>query len=336
VLLFISLLILCNIENIKGLGFPDFYNITSETYNVWDRKNHVLVQEVVPADVDFILSVLYQSTALAETDFFKSQLRSYTDSCGTRYSDPTRFTADYNTFLANYGSQINDSDFIFNISTPGYTMNDFFTRALQPGVRPINSSADIISPADCRISIYPYVSDASHIWIKGATFSISTLLQNEALEEEFRGGSIVIARLAPQDYHRYHHPIDGNITGPAVFFNTTNYTYYTVNPKLVNTVVDVYTENVRAYHVINSDKLGKMIYVAVGATCVGSIIYFNDTSATLPVSKGDLHGEFKFGGSTVLLLFQYGRVKYDDDLLLNSANSLETYVLMGDRIGIST
>jgi len=336
VLLFISLFILCNIENIKGLDIPDFNNITTEVYNVWDRKNRVLIQEVIPADVDFALNILYSSVSLSETDFFKSQLRTYTESCGTRYSDPTRFTSDYNSFLSSYGAQINASDFIFNISTPGFTMNDFFTRALKPGVRPINASADIVSPADCRLSIFPYVSDATHIWIKGSTFSISTLLQNEALEEEFSGGSIVISRLAPQDYHRYHHPIDGNITGPAVFFNTSNYTYYTVNPKLVNTAVDVYTENVRAYHVINSDKLGKMIYIAVGATCVGSIIYFNDTNITLPVSKGDLHGEFKFGGSTLLLLFQYGKVKYDNDLLLNSANALETYVQMGDRIGIST
>jgi len=262
--------------------------------------------------------------------FFKSQLRSYTASCGTRYSDPSLFKTDYNTFITNYGP-IDLSEFAINISLPNTTMNAFLTRPFIPGVRPINSSQDIISPTDCRMSVFPYVSDAAHIWIKGATFSISTLLQNETLEEEFRGGSIVIARLAPQDYHRFHHPIDGNITEPATFFNSSDYTFYELNPLLVNTDLDVFTQNVRAYHVIESEKFGKMVYIAIGATCIGSIVYLNDTS--MPVSKGDLHGEFEFGGSTVILLFQYGRVKFDDDLLLNSANALETYILMGDGVG---
>jgi len=349
IILFIILIILCNIASFhcslnygrilksvfesRDLNLPDFYSITTDTYNVWDRKNQVLIQETVPAEVNFLLNIMYISSSLSETDFFKSQLRSYTESCGSRYSDPTQFKTDYNTFISNYG-QIDLSDFAINISLPNITMNDFITRPFIPGARPINASADIISPTDCRMSVFPYVSDAAHIWIKGTTFSISTLLQNETLEEEFRGGSIVIARLAPQDYHRFHHPIDGNMTEPATYFNTTDYTYFELNPKLVNTDIDVFTQNVRAYHVIESEKLGKMVYIAIGATCIGSINYINDTS--MPFSRGDLHGEFKFGGSTVILLFQYGKVKYDNDLLLNSANALETYILMGDRVGIAS
>ena len=135
-------------------------------------------------------------------------------------------------------------------------------------------------------------------------------------------------RLAPQDYHRIHVPVDGTI-GSAVGLGDA---YYTVNPMAVRAKeFDVYTENKRLVTRIESSLYGTVLYIAVGATMVGSIqVTVNKDDQ---VKKGDEFGYFAFGGSTVLLLFEPGKIRWDDDLLRNSHKPLETLLVMGSQIG---
>ncbi len=167
---------------------------------------------------------------------------------------------------------------------------------------------------------------AQTLWIKGQNFSVSALLGSDALASLFEGGSIAVFRLAPQDYHRYHFPINGVLTethhvpGPL----------YTVNPIAVNKV-DVFTVNQRTVSILDSPEFGKVAFVCVGATLVGSIVHTHPLQQ--PFAKGDEFGFFQFGGSTTILLFQTGRIEFDSDLLQHSGRSVEVLLKMGERIG---
>jgi len=147
------------------------------------------------------------------------------------------------------------------------------------------------------------VDIAKELWIKGKTFSLENLLEEETdddgllLLDQFKGCSLVIARLAPQDYHRYHFPLSGTIGKVIEQGNAL----YSVNPISVRGPIDVYSENKRKTVCLVNEKFGKILYISIGATLVGSV---NLTSQPGFVNKGDEHGYFAFGGSTILLLFQ--------------------------------
>jgi len=168
------------------------------------------------------------------------------------------------------------------------------------------------------------------LWIKGKRFTLKNLLQDNALADEFEGASLVIARLAPQDYHRFHTPVDGKIK------KLRNYTgqLFTVNPIAIRENVDVYTENKRVSCLIDTPQFGEVLYIAVGATMVGSISYTVFEGQN--VKRGDEMGFFAFGGSTILVLFKKGTIQFDQDLLVNSNTPIETLVSMGkDPIGVA-
>ena len=132
---------------------------------------------------------------------------------------------------------------------------------------------------------------------------------------------------ASQDYHRFHFPVSGTLGSPRDLGGK----YYAVNPVVVNTECDVFTENRRSVALIDSEEFGKVAFVAVGATLVGSIVLTAQPGST--VRKGDEYGYFAYGGSTTIAVFQKGRVKFDEDILATTRKYMETLVQMGNRIG---
>jgi len=216
----------------------------------------------------------------------------------------------------------------------GYpTFNAFFTRELKPAARPIAAPLDdgvLVSPADSRTVVYPSISDATKIWVKGRSFTVEGLLGPECADVAplFLGGSLLLARLAPQDYHRWHLPVTGRLGRR----HRIDGALYTVNPIAIRrTNPDVYSHNKREVLLVHTKPFGLVAMVAVGATVVGSINIVTPDGAF--AEKGACHGYFAFGGSTVLVLFQPGTVAFDADLLKSSATPLETYVRVGEHIG---
>ena len=210
--------------------------------------------------------------------------------------------------------------------------NDFFFRKLVPGSRPVCEPANnrrLISPADSRLLVFPLVSDATHVWIKARGFSLASLLGSEELAQRYHGGSMAIARLAPQDYHRYHSPVAGRW---RVVKDIDGH-YHSVNPLAVRCDINVFGENRRSIGEVDSAEFGRVLYIPVGATMVGSINYSVPDGAML--SRGDELGWFAFGGSTIILLFERGRVCFDRDLRVASAKPIETLVKVGDGIGMA-
>lgn len=203
--------------------------------------------------------------------------------------------------------------------------NEFFYRALKPGARPCSAPNEprvVVSPADCRSVVFNKLDQATKIWVKGREFSVKRLLGNAYPEDAQRygNGSLGIFRLAPQDYHRFHIPVDGILREPK----TIEGEYYTVNPMAIRSALDVYGENVRVICPIDTEQFGRVMVICVGAMMVGSTVITRKEGEH--VKRAEELGYFKFGGSTIVVLFEENRMVYDDDLASNSASALETLV----------
>lgn len=205
------------------------------------------------------------------------------------------------------------------------TFNEFFYRALKPTARPCSAPEDsniVVSPADCRSVVFDRLEDAQRIWVKGREFSVERLL-GEAYPDDakrYKNGALGIFRLAPQDYHRFHIPVDGVMGEPKLIEGE----YYTVNPMAIRSALDVYGDNIRTCVPIDSVCHGRVMVICVGAMMVGSTIITRQAGDH--VKRAEELGYFKFGGSTILCLFEPGVMMFDDDLIDNSNGALETLV----------
>lgn len=204
--------------------------------------------------------------------------------------------------------------------------NDFFTRRIQAGKRPADLRPEVlISPCDGKATAFPIGEDTCFT-IKNTEYTVASLLKNEKLAAEYRGGMCVLLRLTVDDYHRYCY-VDGGVKRENTFLPGV---LHTVNPVAAEHA-PIYKENCREYTVIDTEHFGRMIHMEVGALIVGKIINYH--GASVSVRKGEEKGRFEFGGSTVILLFQKDRVKISPDILENSGDDCETIVKMGEEIG---
>jgi phosphatidylserine decarboxylase len=204
--------------------------------------------------------------------------------------------------------------------------NDFFTRKLKDNARPIDTSTTIVvSPADGKILAYADISNTD-FFIKGYRFDVTSFLDNPDLAQKYQDGSLLIIRLAPMDYHRFHFPVSGNVSPNKKIDGD----YYSVNPFALRKKAEIFCLNKREYTILSNPIFGEVVMAEVGATMVGSIVQtFNGST----VNKGEEKGYFKFGGSTVVLLFEKSKIHIDEDILINTAKGYETTVEMGERIG---
>jgi phosphatidylserine decarboxylase len=208
------------------------------------------------------------------------------------------------------------------------TLNAFFARQLKPAARPIDRHPDhLISLGDGKLLVFPTIHQGSFIPVKGADVRIGHLLGNHGLAARYEGGSALILRLAPGDYHRFHF-VEAGIPSPSIDHGRR---YDTVSPIGLASGRPILTENRRAVSTLQTERFGCLATIEVGAMMVGSIV--QTYTAGLPVQRGQEKGYFQFGGSTVIQLFEPGCLQFDDDLLEMSAQSVEVRVRMGERIG---
>lgn len=206
------------------------------------------------------------------------------------------------------------------------SFNDFFTRKIKPDCRPVPEDLDVlISPCDCLATVYP-IQENTTFSIKNTEYTLRSLLRSPRLAKRFRGGYAYVLRLTVEDYHRYLYSVSGK--------QSKNYhidgTFHTVNP-IANDYLPIYKENTREYTVIHSKEFGDVLQMEVGALLVGKIS--NHKQSTV-VTRGEEKGFFEYGGSTIVVLTQKGRVTPRSDLLTNSKNGYETKVLQAHPLGI--
>ncbi|MEY4088489.1 MAG: hypothetical protein RJB55_760, partial [Verrucomicrobiota bacterium] len=190
------------------------------------------------------------------------------------------------------------------------TFNDFFYRALKPDARPIAGGDDVaVLPADGRHLVFPNIDAAEGFYVKGAKFTVRELLDDEDLASRFAGGAMVISRLCPVDYHRFHFPVAGAPRESRLVQGWL----YSVSPIALRRRIRYLVENKREVTLIDGSPFGPVAMIEVGATNVGSIR--QSFVPGRPVAKGDEKGLFAFGGSCVITLFTRGSIRFDDDLV---------------------
>jgi len=223
-------------------------------------------------------------------------------------------------FIAAYG--IDETEF----ETLEFgSFNDFFIRKLKKEKRPIDPDSDTaVLPADGRYLAFPRFD---RFFIKGQEFCLDEFLQDAALSRRYSEGAMLIARLCPTDYHRFHFPCDGLASRPRLI----NGFLYSVNPIALRKNVRILSENKRMVTEIETSHFGSLLYIEIGATCVGSI--HQTFPSGCPVQKGDEKGYFEFGGSCLVLLFEKNKIAFDADLVSNTRNGLETLCRFGDSLG---
>lgn len=208
------------------------------------------------------------------------------------------------------------------------SFNDFFIRKLKPSARPIAPGKNVaIIPADGRYYFYQHYHLADGIIVKGQKFNLATLLNNESLAKEYSEGAMVIARLCPTDYHRYHFPCDC-LPGETQLINGW---LYSVNPVAIKKDLQIFTQNKRTLCELETENFGKVLFLEIGATCVGAIHQTYTPNKTY--AKGDEKGYFSFGASSLILLFQPNKIIFDKDLVEATQKHLEIRCLMGQSMG---
>jgi phosphatidylserine decarboxylase len=208
------------------------------------------------------------------------------------------------------------------------SFNAFFIRKLKPECRPISTRQDVaVLPADGRYLLFQQIDQADGFWVKGKKFSLSELLGDKALAKTYEQGAMVIARLCPVDYHRFHFPCSC-IPDQARLINGP---LFSVNPMALKRNIEILCENKRMITSLKTQNFGCVQYIEVGATYVGSI---EQTYAPgKSYGKGEEKGYFSFGGSCLILLFEPNRIIFDQDLIDASSKKMEVRGLLGQSLG---
>lgn len=239
-------------------------------------------------------------------------------------------------FVAKYGVDMSEAANPDIASYPSF--NDFFTRPLRPGVRPI-AVADFVCPVDGAISQLGAIDDHHMLQAKGHRFTTTDLVGGDAaLATRFQHGSFANLYLSPRDYHRLHMPCDGRLLRmihvPGALFS--------VNPVTARGVPNLFARNERVVCVFDSAEHGMFVMVLVGATIVGSIATpwhgvvnakrtgkpseWSYADRDIMLAKGEEMGRFLLG-STVVMLFERDRIRFTSDWVP------ERTVRLGERMG---
>lgn len=243
---------------------------------------------------------------------------------GRRMSTPES-AARVAPFIAQYG--LDPADFA-DAPDSYRSFNEFFYRKLKPAARPIDADdASVVFPADGRHLGFEKASAIAGVFVKGQKFDLSALLGDRQLADRYADGSLVLSRLCPVDYHRFHFPVAGVpgetrlIEGPL----------FSVNPIALRQRLSYLWTNKRTITELKTERFGTVLCLEIGATCVGTIQ--QTFTPGQPVAKGAEKGYFAFGGSSTLTLFEPGAVQLESDLLAHSADQTELYARIGSRMG---
>ena len=227
-------------------------------------------------------------------------------------------------FVQEYGINMEEAERAVEEYT---SFNDFFTRTLKSGARPVCGEGLVALPADGRHSGWQDAAEMRGAFVKGQSFDLPALLGSAELARKYAHGTVVLSRLCPVDYHRFHFVASGTpeaavrIPGPLA----------SVSPYCLRRRISWLWTNKRELTVIHSDTVGDVLSLAVGATGVGAITQTYILGQH--VDKAQEQGYFAFGGSTVMTFFEPGRIQLAEDIAEHSAACVETYAHMGDVLG---
>lgn len=244
---------------------------------------------------------------------------------GWRMSRPTS-RAKIAPFLSQYGVNVAE---MRETADSFAHFNAFFSRKLKPEARPIIGDPQSVAfPADGRHFVIPDIANNDGLFVKGVRFNLGALLRDDELARRYAHGSMLISRLCPVDYHRFHFPCGGVPGEPRLI----NGPLYSVNPIALRQRPSILWENKRYVTRLTDTPCGEVLLMEVGATCVGAV--HQTYNVGKPVLKGEEKGYFLFGGSCFITIFEPGQVQFTADLLEQSAQRREVYAWMGERAAV--
>ncbi|MCB1120607.1 MAG: phosphatidylserine decarboxylase [Verrucomicrobiae bacterium] len=227
-------------------------------------------------------------------------------------------------FVEQYG--VNTDELLEPVESYPH-FNAFFYRELKPGARPVdNHDFSVVFPADGRHLAIENIQKADTIYAKGQRLDVEMLMGEMPFVQSVEGGSVLISRLCPVDYHRFHAPFSGIAMAPLMVGNSL----YSVNPLALSQKLD-YLVNNRRWIIPFKLKGGQLaVVVVIGATFVGSAEFTYHPGF---VAKGQELGYFSFGGSCVVTILPHGSILMDPGLVGQSRDGVESYDQMGRPFG---
>ena len=207
--------------------------------------------------------------------------------------------------------------------------NSFFIRKFRPNGRSFDSTPEKM-PAFCEGRYFGHseLTEDKVFPVKGRFLRAGDLLGSSRWASTFEGGPILLARLCPSDYHRFHFPDDGKIIDSYPVEGVL----HSVNPVALKRIPGVFFSNKRVVSILDTKNFGTLAYIEVGAICVGSIV---STTSDKNFTRGQEKGFFRFGGSSILLMGTVGSWTPWEDILEHTAEGIETYIKLGSPVGRS-
>lgn len=227
-------------------------------------------------------------------------------------------------FINHYG--LDPSDFA-DAPDSFHSFNEFFYRKLHPAARPVDDAeTSVVFPADGRHLGFQRAAEIAGVFVKGQRFDLAALLGDADLAEKYADGTLVLSRLCPVDYHRFHFPVAG-VPGETRLIDGP---LFSVSPIALRRRLAYLWTNKRTITPLQTSRFGTVQLIEIGATCVGTIRQTFQPGK--PVEKGAEKGFFAFGGSSTITLFEPGAVKLESDLAEHSARQVELYAKVGTRM----
>lgn len=310
------------------------------TYKIVNVSD-VEVAEFIPGLTAKALQFMYAYPTIAVKLQLDVYVRLLTEYCGVTYrqnitDDGEKKKLIHDEWIALY--QINMTEYVKQTYSQFSSVNDWFTRAIDLNLRPLpTNQLAVVSPADARTLVFNSVVE-SRQWLKGYELDHRAMLGNVVVEgsgDYFASGGMVISRLAPQDYHRFHSPVAGTITHIEYLAGSL----WSVSADAARSGNDAFLNQRYVVIIDAGPTVGKVAFVAIGATCVGSVVLQTAGGTALTVGqlvdRGDQLGIMQFGGSTVVTLFKKNRITFDENLTFRTRFPVETYVKVNQQIGLS-
>lgn len=227
-------------------------------------------------------------------------------------------------FIERYGLDAED----FADAPESYrSFNEFFYRKLKPSARPVDADVNsVVFPADGRHLGFQRASEIQGVFVKGQKFDLASLLGDTALAARYADGTLVLSRLCPVDYHRFHFPLAG-VPGETKLIDGP---LFSVSPIALRKHLSYLWTNKRTITKLETRNAGTVLLLEIGATCVGTI--GQTFKSGEQIEKGAEKGYFAFGGSSTLTIFEPGAVKLEADLAEHSSRRTELYARVGSRM----
>lgn len=296
---------------------PGGASATTDTVQCWDRERGCTVDELIPHAS--MLRWLYGtfSGRLATKMLCSRVLFSR---LATRWSHGPGSSRRIDSFIRSYDVPMDDYEPVAYAS-----FNDFFIRRFRPGARAFCDAAQQLPAwAEGACLGWDRVLGTETFPVKGENLTAAALLGSHEKAAPFADGPLLIIRLRPQDYHRFHYT-EG---GPIVDHYRVPGRLHSVHLLSLRHRSDVLVSNERQVTIQQTQRFGCLAYVEIGAMLVGRIVQQEAAS----IARGSEKGYFEYGGSTVALLGEPGAWKPDDDLLTHTAENMETLVRLGTAI----